>query len=686
MHAIGVTHRDVTPQNVLRMADGRLVLTDFGLAIENNDQTTVHGGTPAYLPPEAARGERSDQRSDVFQLGMIMHEVLTGVRPAWAPDGARLILVEPPFGAGAVEEELSRLVEDCVNPDPSRRPASAVTVAGRLAAAEIARPAPFPVRMFARARRFGRRHTRLMTVAAAAVLLAVVARSVQFLSRPPLCRGAEQQLAGIWDPPRTEAVRRAFAASGKSYAAESFAHVRLILDDYAAAWRRMYTDACEATHLRGEQSADVLDLRMACLKTSQGELRALTDLFSSADGEVITRSISAASGLASVAPCADVSVLKAVVRPPEDRQTRARVEGLSENLAEIKALAGTGRFAEGTRRARLLVAEARTIGYEPLLAEALASQGHVEMWSGPFAEAEEALDEAMLTGESSRHDRLVVEAAIDKMGLFSLLGRIDDLNRFVPRAEATLRRIGGDLRLQSWIYAAIGVALDNKGRHAEALAMHQKALSLKRQVLAPDHWDVALSLGSVASNLHSLGRDAEALEQNERAISILESALGRQHPDLALHVYNRGEIRLALGQVPGARADFERALSIWKEELPPQHLYNSYALTGIGLASIADGQRVSEAIAPLERALKIRDDAAAVPEMRAETMFALARALWQAGADPVRDRARALRLAEGARDLFPADKGAERRKVEETLALWEPSARKSPSARPGRRP
>ncbi|MBC8131331.1 MAG: serine/threonine protein kinase, partial [Deltaproteobacteria bacterium] len=197
MHAVAITHRDVTPQNVLRMADGRLVLTDFGLAIESGDQTTVHGGTPAYMPPEAARGERSDLRSDVFQLGMIMHEVMTGVRPTWSSDGTQLKLEEPPSGASAVEEELARLVADCVIADPARRPPSAVAVAGRLAAAEVARPAPFVVRVAVRGRRFVRKHQRLMMVATGAALLAGIVRTVQVVSRPPLCRGAAQQLAGI---------------------------------------------------------------------------------------------------------------------------------------------------------------------------------------------------------------------------------------------------------------------------------------------------------------------------------------------------------------------------------------------------------------------------------------------------------------------------------------------------------
>jgi serine/threonine-protein kinase len=509
---------------------------------------------------------------------------------------------------------------------------------------------------------------------AGAVVLAGTVRAVQVISRPPLCRGAAQQLAGIWDGPRSEAVRRAFAGSGKGYAAEAFARVRAILDDYAATWERMYADACEATHLRGEQSSEVLDLRMACLKDNQGELRALTDLFSSPDGDVVSRSIMAASALAPVNRCADVRVLRAVVRPPDDRETRAQVESLRQRLAEVKALHGAGRLVEATNRAVPLVAAARAIGYEPLLAEALATLGHVEYLSAPNESAESALNEAMLVAEGSRHDRLLAEAAVDKVSLLGTMGHLDELQRFVPRAEATLRRIGGDQRLQGWIYTGIGQALTLNGRYAESLEVNQKGLLAKRSVLPADHWDVALSQGNVATALQALGRNAEALEQNQRAIEILERALGRQHPDLALHIHNRGEIRLALGQAPAARADFEHALAIWKGELPPDHLYNSYPLTGIGLALLAEGTSVADAIPPLERALEIRNRVPASPDMRAQTMFALARALWRAGTQPARDRARALLLAEAARDLFPADKIADHRQVIEALAAWRSGA------------
>jgi len=664
IHAMGITHRDVTPQNVLVMADGRLVLTDFGLAIERDDKTTVMGGTPAYMPPEAARGERSDQRSDVFQLGMIMHEVLTGVRPKWSADGSRLVLVEPAPNASAPELELARLIGACVDVDPARRPPTALAVAGRLAAAEAAREAVFPLRALGRVARFARAHATLLKVAAAVLALAGVARVAQRLARPPLCEGGAAQMAGVWDNSRAEAVRRAFNATGKGFAADAFTHVRHILDTFAQDWIHMYTDACQATQLRGVQSAEVLDLRMACLKERSQDLRALTDLLSSPDSDVVARSVNAASGLAPVSLCADVRTLRAVVPVPANPDTRQKVEALRQRIADLKALYTAGRFVDGTKRRGDLVAQARAIGYEPLLAEALQIEGALEKWTRPYDEAIRALDEAMLHAEASRHDRVLAETAIDEAGLLLLNRRFQALDAFVPRARATVARLGGDPRLESWIDTAVADSYENRGRYAEALALDQRALALKIQALGPDHWDVALSRGNVAIQLHRLGRDAEALVENQKALDSLQRAFGSAHLDLALHLSSRGEIHLSLHQPAAAATDFTRALAIWQDELPPGHLYLSYALTGLGRARLATGAPAS-AIAPLEQALSIRDASNAEPEMRAETMFALAQALWRTE----RDRPRALRLAERARDLLPAD-AEERRPLVAALEKW----------------
>ena len=84
IHAAGIVHRDVTPQNILRMGDGRLVVSDFGLAsIATGTTTSIHGGTIAYMAPEVLQGAgAANFASDVWGLGIIVWEVLTGVRPA----------------------------------------------------------------------------------------------------------------------------------------------------------------------------------------------------------------------------------------------------------------------------------------------------------------------------------------------------------------------------------------------------------------------------------------------------------------------------------------------------------------------------------------------------------------------------------------------------------------------------
>ena len=145
-----------------------------------------------------------------------------------------------------------------------------------------------------------------------------------------MCSGGPPKLAGIWDlrqpgepePPRHAQIRKAFLQTGKSYAPDVFVTVSRALTTYAQNWANMYKEACEATEVRREQSAEVLDLRMSCLQERLGGVRALTDVFSEATGEVVENAVSAANSLESLDRCADVPLLRAVVRPPEDPATQ----------------------------------------------------------------------------------------------------------------------------------------------------------------------------------------------------------------------------------------------------------------------------------------------------------------------------------------------------------------------------
>src|SRR5204862_7915843 len=126
---------------------------------------------------------------------------------------------------------------------------------------------------------------------------------------PALCHGGGERWAGVWEAggaasARKDAIHQAFAATGLSYAEPAFTSVSRALDEYARRWVSMYTDACEATHVRGEQSAEVLDLRMGCLQGRLGGVAALSEILARADGTVVQNAVSAAGALPPLDRCA----------------------------------------------------------------------------------------------------------------------------------------------------------------------------------------------------------------------------------------------------------------------------------------------------------------------------------------------------------------------------------------------
>jgi serine/threonine-protein kinase len=90
-HARGVVHRDIKPANILITADAQVKITDFGIAkIESSTLTQVGAviGTPSYMSPEQFKGEAVDGRSDLFAVGIVLYQMITGVRPFTGPASA----------------------------------------------------------------------------------------------------------------------------------------------------------------------------------------------------------------------------------------------------------------------------------------------------------------------------------------------------------------------------------------------------------------------------------------------------------------------------------------------------------------------------------------------------------------------------------------------------------------------
>ncbi|MBW3557326.1 MAG: serine/threonine protein kinase [Actinobacteria bacterium] len=124
-HRRGVVHGDVKPANILFTSDGEPLLSDFGIARRLHSPATGWAGTPPYLAPEVAQGATPDERADVYGLGAVLHEVLTGSPPPYGPASSP----RPPDG---IASSLTGALRRALAAQPEERFASASELAREL--------------------------------------------------------------------------------------------------------------------------------------------------------------------------------------------------------------------------------------------------------------------------------------------------------------------------------------------------------------------------------------------------------------------------------------------------------------------------------------------------------------------------------------------------------------------------
>lgn len=150
-HQHGVVHRDVKPANIMQTQDGRVVLTDFGIAtVLHETRLTVDGGTsgtPSYMSPEQALGDRGDERSDIYSLGAVTYQLVTGQLPFESDTMYGLMMKQindTPPPASSVNPQLPLAVEQVIGKamvkDPAHRYQKVKEFAADLQAVAAGRP------------------------------------------------------------------------------------------------------------------------------------------------------------------------------------------------------------------------------------------------------------------------------------------------------------------------------------------------------------------------------------------------------------------------------------------------------------------------------------------------------------------------------------------------------------------
>ncbi|MCX4246041.1 serine/threonine-protein kinase [Paraliomyxa miuraensis] len=629
-HEQGMVHRDFKPSNAMIDGKGRARVLDFGLARESEEsehdgatplplgkagahQTELEAsltrtgailGTPAYMPPEQMLGREADARSDQFSFCVALYEAVYGRRPYDARSMGSLMhsvmsgRIALPKGTG-VPGRLGQILLRGLATDPQQRWTSMEALLEALRRLI----APRRGRWLALGSTIG-----LATIGAGLFHRTELAQRQELARQAELaqrCSSARIQLDGIWDDARRRQLEEVFLGTGLSYASDTWERVANSLDEYADCWVNTHTEVCEATSLRQEQSAAVMDLRMGCLRQHRVALREVVDLLLQADPTRVKQAVTLVASLPALARCDDVETLQAKLPPPQDPRAAEKVEALRDGLAQVRALRSAGVYDDALANAESIVVAADDLGHAPLQAEAVLERGLARQDLAQYDDAARDLEQAYLLAIELEH--FEVEAAAVRELAFVVghdQARHEAGLQWSKTALALTRRPRADPREQATVLSAIGVMLLRNGELDDALAHQQQALAIFEAALGPEHPDIADLRHNMGNVLRQQGKLDEALSHLQRALAIREQTLGPGHPDIASPLTTIGAVLDEQGHKQDALLHLQRALAIREQALGASHPDVATSLNNIGIMYKQQG-KLPEALESFERALTI---------------------------------------------------------------------------------
>lgn len=676
-HRRGILHRDLKPSNLLVIErDGAREpkVIDFGLAKAVGGEEEAIGlqtrlgellGTPEYMSPEQLAGGPVDTRTDVYSLGVVLHELLTGVRPheptgkgglaaaeelhrqiregdprrpsANTGSGARAAEVaalrghEPRGLKRALAGDLDWVLLRALAVDPERRYDSAAAFADDLEAYLGHRPvAAGPPSRAYRARKLLRRH-RLAAVVTAIVALALIAvaagtsilylRAEAALDRAETERRKAEAVGGFL----AETLARADPVESQSREDLS---VRSLLDE--AAWRIPSTlgdqpEVAAALHrtigraYRNlgllERATDNLEQTVALSQRSGdlgGELQARLDL---AEAWIDRGRHDEAWRLGSEAL---VLSARAGAEAPLWSARSRRVLGLVEKeRGELEA-------AEATLRRGLV--EAGEAGDGVVAARLQRDLGLLLADLGRLDEAIAALEEALAWRRAALGDAHsdVAESSTDLAWVLTGTRETDRALELQRQAVATLERVyPPDHPTVSVARGGMAGSLRESGRPGEAVVELERVLAAFRARLGDDHAYVAHTLNNLALALEQAGELERAVGLYRDTVGRYRSLYGADSPTVAITRSNLASALRTAGEPEAAERECLESLRIRRLALPPDHPDLARNLHLLAELRLDRGGRV-EAVALLEEALVIRQRSLpAVHPLTAATLYLL---------------------------------------------------------------